>query len=236
MNSGFRVLVLLTTLIMPLALAIPAAFAVRSPEHYENLAHSSKIKAIAIVKEIKALDESKQATRKEVVFQLEKGLGNDLPQYFRGTCFSVDHSWQDPGVGGTIYYYPQKDSKVLVTVSSNGGAITSYTTLSPELEAEIRNNGLANISFAMGRAAIRIVPEPGSEKQWFSFHLDGKPVGYFSINRHLGPESETKIEFTHELLVGELDGDRVLYKMTTLSREDATLTPERLKIEMTEIT
>lgn len=232
----FFSLVLLAAGVLLLGLVVPEAFAVRSPEHYEAMARSSAIKAIAVVQDVKILEETREATRKEVVFQLEKALGAEAPATFRGTCFSVDRDGQEPEAGGTIYYYPQKGVKVLVTVSSNGGAITSYTVLSPELEKEVTANGLTNISFAMGRAAITTPVDQGKVEQWFTFHADDTTAGFLHISQKRDHEKPMVIEFTHELLVGERDGDRKLYTITIQSRQDATLTPEWLTFEVTDIT
>ena len=210
--------------------AIAPSQAVMPPEHYDEVARASEIKAIALVEKVEIMEEGKRSTRKRVSFRLQRSLDKSTPQTFTGICYSVDHSWQDPGVGGTIYYYPQKGEKVLVTVSSNGSLITSYTTLTPELEQETALNGLRNISFDMGHASIKVSARYGEEEQWFSFHVDGETKGFFHASQKRNREQPMLIEFTHELLVGELDGDRQIYTAITQSRDDDTLTPEWLII------
>ncbi|MDA3916913.1 MAG: ankyrin repeat domain-containing protein [Deltaproteobacteria bacterium] len=141
-------------------LICPVAFGVMPPEYYKKAIRSSKIKAIAVVKKVKIISETNSSTFKKVLFKLEKSFPGktfhkEVPQEFSGLCYSVDHKWQDPGMGGTIHYYPIKGKKVLVTVSSDGGSITSYTTLSPAFEEELNQNGLKNIEFGMGSASIK---------------------------------------------------------------------------------
>lgn len=227
--------VLLVAIILLQCLAASGAAAVRSPEHYDQLARASAIQAIAVVQEVKVLEESKQLTRKEVLFRLEKALAAKAPPTFRGRCSSVDHGWQNPETGGTIYYYPQEGSRVLVTVSGDGGPITSYTILSPELENEALENKLTNISFLMGRATVK-KSAPAGKKSWFTFHLGGKAAGYLAISQKKNPAAPLLVDFVHELLVGELDQERHLYQITTQARDDETLTPEWLTIEVTNIT
>lgn len=136
------------------------AFGVLPPEVYKRAIDSSDIKAIAVVKKVEIIYETNRSTFKKVFFKLEKSLTRGLfhkkvPKKFSGSCYSVDHKWQDPGFGGTIHHYPWKGEMVLVTVGSDGGSITSYTTLSPAFEEELRKNGLKNIDFGMGHASIK---------------------------------------------------------------------------------
>jgi TPR repeat protein len=138
----------------------PGAFGVLPPEVYKRAIDSSDIKAIAVVEKVEIIYESNMSTFKKVFFKLEKSLTRGffhkkVPKKFSGSCYSVDHKWQNPGTGGTIHYYPWKGAKVLVTVSSDGGGITSYTTLTPAFEEELNKNDLKNIAFGMGHASIK---------------------------------------------------------------------------------
>jgi len=160
-NSNYRQNFISTITFFILTFLIcPVAFGVLPPKYYEEAVQSSAIKAIAVVKKVEILDETNRSTFKKVLFKLEKAFPGktfhkEVPQEFSGLCYSVDHKWQDPGMGGTIHYYPIKGKKVLVTVSSDGGSITSYTTLSPASEEELNQNGLKNIKFGMGHASIK---------------------------------------------------------------------------------
>jgi hypothetical protein len=204
------------------------------PQHYAELATRSRIKAVAVVEEVTIRTETNRATGKEVLFRLERSFGEGTPRQFRGSCASVDHPWQRPMAGGTLYFYPQKGARVLITVSDNGGPITSYTPLNDELNAELTARGLTNIVFSMGRAVIGTRREgKASEEQWFTFYREGRPAGYLHITGARHPPSTGVMEFHHELLVGELDGDRQQYLITTRTRGDESLTPIGLRIKQT---
>ncbi len=149
-----------STLFVLIFLICPKAFCVLPPEVYKEAILSSDIKAIAVVKEVDILDETNESTFKKVFFKLKKSLTRGLfqkkvPREFSGSCYSVNHKWQNPGYGGTIHHYPRKGALVLVTIGSDGGSITSYTTLSPAFEEELNKNGLKNIEFGMGSASIK---------------------------------------------------------------------------------
>jgi len=133
-------------------------FAVLPPQFYEKAVESSAIKVIAVVEDIIVLEETNQSTHKKVIFNLERSFNGDAPQKLTGTCYSVDHTWQHPGMGGTIYYYPHRGSRVFVTINSDGGSITSYTRITSQINEELKNNGLKNISFHRGEFAIKNNP------------------------------------------------------------------------------
>ncbi len=131
------------------------AFAVMPPEHYHRQADESLIKAVARVADISVLSETREGTRKSVMFDRIQGLNSHTPSKFSGTCYSVEHAWQRPMPGKLLYYYPVINQVVLVTVSADKSHITSFTPLDKVLEAEIHKNGLENIYFEMGKARIR---------------------------------------------------------------------------------
>ncbi len=211
------------------------AQAVMPPAHYEKQAEHSAIKAIAVVKDIRILSETRQHTRKEVVFTLEKPFAANIPEEFTGTCYSVDHKWQAPGAGGTIYHYPVKGTKVLVTITRNHGFITSFTPLDPELEKEMSANGLTNIAFVMGRAKLTSGRKQEEKRaQWFLFYLKDKASGFLHISSHADRQVPMIRQFNHELLMGKLDKDRQLFKINTQSRDDGLFTPEWITIQKTE--
>lgn len=117
------------------------AFGVMPLEFYEKAAQSSAIKAIAVVEDVIVVQETNRSSLKKAIFRRERAFHKGIPQKFTGSCYSVDHKCQEPGVGGTIHYYPQRGSRVLVTVSSDGGSITSYTRITSQLEKEFNENG-----------------------------------------------------------------------------------------------
>ena len=145
----------LTTLIivLPFLLTTDPAGAVREPEYYAKTAMASRIKAIAVVLTVDTIEQNRQMTFKRVTFRLKHPFSDNVPASFNGTCFSVDRTWQDPGVGGTIYHYPEKGQTVFVTIAADGGSITSYTVLDEESEKRfIKNPG--KIRYSFGKASV----------------------------------------------------------------------------------
>lgn len=208
-----------------------AAHAVMPPKVYDSQARQSKIKAVAVVKKIFILSETKEKTHKKIVFEIEKGFEKSTPQTFSGTCDSVDHAWQSPLLGGTIYYYPTIGQKVLVTISNNGGFITSFTPFNAALEQEIEENQLLNISFEMGTAHIK-----KTDRKWFIFSIKNEALGYLMLNTIKDGNTLGIFQFEQELLIGELDKDRSLFHMNTQFRENDTFTPEWIEIKRTDYT
>ncbi|MDD3516167.1 MAG: hypothetical protein PHD35_10580, partial [Synergistaceae bacterium] len=103
------------------AFCFPAE-SVMPPEVYSRMSEQSKIRATAVVEEVKTLETGMQSTWKSVVFRLRHPMSEGVPELFSGTCYSVDHSWQQPPAGGTIYFYPEKGDLVYVTVAADGGS------------------------------------------------------------------------------------------------------------------
>ena len=138
-----------------LVILFPAgsAGAVMPPAHYARVAGASKIKAIAVVKSIQVMERTKRSTYKQVVFELKRPFSDGVPKTFSGTCYSVDHAWQEPGAGGTIYHYPVEGATVYVTVAAEGGTITSYTVLNEAAEREFMQNP-GKIRYGMGSAYL----------------------------------------------------------------------------------
>jgi len=155
-------------------LLIPAN-AVLPPEYYKQYAEESKIKAVATITHVETLSIGKYSSFKKATFRLEhvfrkkrsktmtkvysalrKLSGNETPQVFTGLCNSVDTEEQNKNImaGGTIYFYPYVGARVFVTVSSDGGSITTLTTLTPEMEKVIRETP-EKLEFSMGGIYIK---------------------------------------------------------------------------------
>ena len=132
------------------AFCFPAE-SVMPPEVYSRMSEQSKIRATAVVEEVKTLETDRQSTWKSVVFRLRHPMSEGVPELFSGTCYSVDHSWQQPPAGGTIYFYPEKGDLVYVTVAADGGSITSYTYLNDVMESLFIDNA-DKIRYGMGNA------------------------------------------------------------------------------------
>ena len=150
-------------------LVIPAN-AVLPPEQYAQRAEKSKIKAIATVVNVEVLSIGKYSSFKEVTFKLEydfiekksklhtifrKLLGNKTPDKFTGLCSSVDTKEQNENImaGGTIYFYPYVGSRVFVSISEDGGSITTLTKMTAKLEKSIRDTP-EKLKFRMGSIYI----------------------------------------------------------------------------------
>ena len=196
MTAVAKTILFLASIFLLGVLVSSRVFAVLPPEFYERQVQSSAIKAIAVVEEVNILDETAQSSYKKVFFSLERPFSKDIPKNFTGYCYSVDHKWQTPSMGGTIHYYPRKGERALVTVSSDNGSITSYTQLSPELEKELNKNSFKNISFQRGRASIKNVmkyliqgriylKEKSYKKAFKEFNLAAQ-LGHSGAQKELG--------------------------------------------------
>ena len=115
------------------------SFAVMPPEIYKKRMQESEIKAIAVVNKVEITGKDKMTVDKKVYFRLEKNFGDKpVSGEFTGLCESA--RTEAPLAGGAVYFYPEKNERVFVTVTGDGGYITGYTSLTPELEYNINNN------------------------------------------------------------------------------------------------
>jgi hypothetical protein len=151
-----RVLSTVIILVLFLSFLTIPSFAVLPPEVYERMVEESKVKVTATVESVKVLSHYRAVDEKKVTFKLIKSFGEVKPPgKFTGRCESVNRRWfeKGPGAGGTIYYYPKRGDKVYVTISSDGGQITSYTILTLELEKTLAED-FGKVKTKMGRAYI----------------------------------------------------------------------------------
>ncbi len=93
-----------SVLVFLLAAFCFSAEGVMPPDVYARISEQSKIRATAMVESVKTLETTKQSTWKTVVFSLRHPMSEGVPEKFSGTCYSVDHEWQQPPAGGTIYF------------------------------------------------------------------------------------------------------------------------------------
>ena len=75
-----------------------------------------------------------------------------IPNKFVGGCKTMEYAWQKRS-GDMVYFKPRKGQRVYVTITTNGGAITSFTPLTPRLEAVIRNDP-NRLGYSRGRAKV----------------------------------------------------------------------------------
>jgi tetratricopeptide (TPR) repeat protein len=104
--------------------ALPLRGAIFSQEDFEKRAEGSKIKAVAAVESVSGSGDGER----KVTFRLEKTVGKpaDVPIVFTGVY--------EGGLAGGVFRIPEKGDRVFVTVTENGGAVTSCTKMSPCLE------------------------------------------------------------------------------------------------------
>ena len=179
----YKVVKRIFSLMVFLAFFMPFAVQAVMPPVYSKFVKSSVIKAIAVVKKVEILDKYES----NVLFSLEKsfGDGNKTLEEFKGVCTrdnylpskyakvtspdanvssSSSKVSSDGITDGTVYYHPQESDRVLVTVDKYGH-ITSYTVLSTELENELQENGLKNISFIIGHTRVKHHDYRGSDEE-----------------------------------------------------------------------
>ncbi|MBU1083756.1 MAG: hypothetical protein ABIG55_05020 [Candidatus Omnitrophota bacterium] len=140
------------TLTLFLCALTAEAFAVLPPQYYAQYIEDSKIKATAVVRSVKVISHRNAVDHKKVTFSLIKSYGPEkAPETFTGTCSSVNKRWFEgpPMLGPTLYYEPEKNEKVYVTVKDNDGDITSYTPLTTELEKAL-NEDISSVKNGMG--------------------------------------------------------------------------------------
>jgi hypothetical protein len=206
------------------------AHAVMPPSHYQREIEESKIKAIAVVEAVRQVNNGKRYSVQEAVFKLEGAYSKNIPERFSGRCLSVLHKRQKPGVGGEIYFYPRKGDRVFVTVSDDGGSITSYTPMTPKLEAALKNDP-ESIVFGMGD--VRVI-EGGREKKisetWYLYRIDRQPAGYLHAVAKELPYRRGTLLFEHRFVIR--DAGRVSeIKISTYCMDDNYLTPQRMIIK-----
>ncbi|WP_041720287.1 hypothetical protein [Pseudodesulfovibrio piezophilus] len=116
------------------------------------LAEDSEIKAIAEVVSIKVVSNNSDGTFKQVTFKKLYGVTPFIPQEFVGGCKTMEARWQRR-LPDTVYFNPRRGQKVYVTVTTNEGAITSYTLLTRQLEAALKQNP-RSVAYSKGRANV----------------------------------------------------------------------------------
>ncbi|WP_243544626.1 hypothetical protein [Pseudodesulfovibrio tunisiensis] len=128
---------------------------VRASGHNDMLgrmAEHSEIKAIAVIKRVQNLTCYSDGSFKHVHFKRIYAITPDTPKSFVGGCRDLDQRWQRRSKE-FIYFRPIPGQKVYVTVSYNGGAITSFTPLTPDLEKAVRNDPYS-LYYEDGKARI----------------------------------------------------------------------------------
>ena len=115
------------------AIAIPSTLlAIVAPEVFNEKAEKSKVKAVAVVVDVKSIGETDGIEKRFVTFKLEKKVSEDaIPEEFIGSCQSVVKG--KPKLGEALYFNPLKGQRYYVTVSEKENEITSLTPMTPRL-------------------------------------------------------------------------------------------------------
>jgi hypothetical protein len=140
----------LLSILFLLALALPAR--AQDPDYLSIMAHESEIKAIATVSKIQVMAHNSDGTLKNVTFKKVYAITPYVPDSFVGGCKTFVGGWQKRAEG-MIYFNPKPGQKVFVTVTTNGGAITSFTPLNAALDHVVRNEPY-RLTYSHGRASI----------------------------------------------------------------------------------
>lgn len=136
--------------VLLLCLAAPA-FA-SDTDYLARMAQDSEIKAIAVVTGIRKMSGNSDGTFTRVTFKRRYAVTPYTPNKFVGACKVMEYRWQKRKPG-TVYFKPRKGQTVYVTISTNGGAITSYTLLTPQLEAVVKQSP-DRLAYSHGRAKV----------------------------------------------------------------------------------
>nr|WP_287411715.1 hypothetical protein [Pseudodesulfovibrio sp.] len=122
------------------------------PDYMALMAHDSEIKAIATVSKVRQMRGNRDGTFTRVSFKRVYAVTPYTPKIFIGACKILNYAWQKRSKD-IIYIKPKVGQKVYVTVSSNGGAITSFTRLTPELDYAVRKEPF-RVEYTHGKAVI----------------------------------------------------------------------------------
>ncbi len=116
------------------------------------LAEDSEIKAIAIVTNVQRMSNNSDGTFKRVTFKRVYAVTPFTPQTFVAGCKTMESQWQKRSPD-MVYFNPRKGQKVYVTITTNGGAITSFTPLTPQLETVLKNEP-HRVAYSKGKASV----------------------------------------------------------------------------------
>jgi hypothetical protein len=130
------------------------SFAVMPPEVYRQTIEQSRIKAVATVDRVKTTHTGWHFSSQTTSFTLiTPYFKTSVPQHFSGTSDAELWPWQKPDAGGKLYFYPKKGDSVFVTISQDGGTITSYTIASKPIVDALENTP-EKIRFGLGNAFV----------------------------------------------------------------------------------
>lgn len=124
----------------------------RETDYLALMAEESEIKAIAVVTNVQRMSLNADGTFKRVTFKRQYAVTPFTPVSFVAGCKTMESRWQKR-TPGMVYFEPKKGQLVYVTASTNGGAITSYTLLNPQLEKVIKQDP-QRLTYSRGQASF----------------------------------------------------------------------------------
>lgn len=145
-----KIRILLSTLFV---LALTLSAQAQGTDYLSMMAQESEIKAIATVANVLVMANNADGTLKNVTFKTVYAVTPYVPQTFVGGCKTLESRWQKRAEG-MIYFNPKPGQKVFVTVTTNGGAITSLTPINAELDHVVRNEP-HRLHYSHGKASIQ---------------------------------------------------------------------------------
>lgn len=125
-----------------------------STDYLALLAEESEIKAIAVVTHVRRMSRNSDGTFQHVTFKRVYGVSPFTPKKFVGGCKTMESNWQKRSPD-MVYFNPRKGQKVFVTITTDGGAITSYTPINRQLELTLKEEP-HRVAYSHGRA--RVIP------------------------------------------------------------------------------
>lgn len=128
------------------------SFAIMPPYVYQKRSENSQIKALAYFVKKEKTDSNYFSTGYKGYFKPDHIFTGEVDGYITAGFTSVKPTKNMP-VGGTIYYSPVENVLYYITVSSQGGMITSLTAVS-ENERELYIKNFDKIVYGIGDAWI----------------------------------------------------------------------------------
>lgn len=116
------------------------------------LAEDSEIKAIAVVTNVQRMSHNSDGTFQRVTFKRVYAITPFTPKKFVAGCKTMQQRWQKRSED-MVYFKPRKGQKVYVTITTNGGAITSYTPLTRQLETVLKQEP-HRVAYSRGKAKV----------------------------------------------------------------------------------
>lgn len=163
-------------------------FGVMPPKYFLERERTARIKAIAIVKNVKArfYNNKTGIETQNVTFETVTPLADgNIPKIFSGYCYS---SVKQTGyIGGEKYYYPKESlgKHVYVAVSHDGGRIAAFKSVSKkEINKLINQFKSKNLLLGQINIKDRVNSISINFKDLYLFKIKGKTKGYLEYQKN----------------------------------------------------